>query len=790
MASSAATYTVTTLFYTGPGSIDQAIIDANANPGADQITFSVSGSISLSSDLTPLTDDSTSILGDTAPTGIELHGSGATAGLRLDGASYCVIQGMTIEALTVGIDMYNGAKHNQIGQPGPGGPGNDIRDNTIGVRLRAPGTDSNFVMNNEIHGNPGPGVVFRNGPRHNQIGGLLTADHQGNRIYNNQVGITMYGANPTPVEENYILGNKIGTDGSGTTPLGNDYDGIILWKEACLLNQIIGNIIVDNGRYGVWIDSSAHHNTLEGNFIGVDRTGLAPLGNANHGVCLAMTAPSNVVGPSNVISGNGGDGVYVQTPQSSGNQIFGNVIGLNLPGDSAIGNTGNGVRVQDGTMNTRIWENVISGNGLDGVEFSGNDPQYNTVRENKIGTDANGAYDIGNGYNGVHLDHTTSLDSVVANLISGNGGYGVAIESLEATDHHISGNYIGTDETGTYAIPNDLSGILLATSRNLIGGLAEGDGNLISGNTGWGIEMTCEAAGFFQRYNKVYGNVIGMSASGNALGNGLGGIVIGDEFVDNLVGDYPTVTGAKNVIMRNNGPGVRVGEFGASGTPIENKILTNRITLNSGEGIRLVFGGNDLIYPPIITNVTGTDVSGTTNLSGLPETLVQIFYGPDDEGANYVGEVLVPAGTANWSLSTSAIPLGAHVTATNTSIWPGRPSPQTSPFSEAYLYEDTGVEQGEGLPKVFELRRTGSNPVRDGARFSFAAPVPTRLSVEVFGMNGRLIRSLTQGEIPAGLNDIRWDGRDEAGRPSPSGIYFLRAEFGEGVITKRITVIR
>ena len=75
----------------------------------------------------------------------------------------------------------------------------------------------------------------------------------------------------------------------------------------------------------------------------------------------------------------------------------------------------------------------------------------------------------------------------------------------------MQGNRIGTDATGTAAIPNGLDGIFVNdVPNNVIGGTTAGAGNLISGNLSVGIQLFGAQA---------VGNVI----QGNATGPGRGG---------------------------------------------------------------------------------------------------------------------------------------------------------------------------------------------------------------------------------------------------------------------------
>ena len=134
--------------------------------------------------------------------------------------------------------------------------------------------------------------------------------------------------------------------------------------------------------------------------------------------------------------------------------------------------------------------NLISGNGEIGVNFSrnatyaGDGATANRVLGNYIGTDVTGTQALGNGQFGVHIGFG-AYDNVVGgaeagmrNVISGNAKAGVLIKNPGTTGNHVLGNYIGTDVTGTRAVPNAMDGVAIcfAASGNIVGGEAPGEG--------------------------------------------------------------------------------------------------------------------------------------------------------------------------------------------------------------------------------------------------------------------------------------------------------------------------
>jgi titin len=277
---------------------------------------------------------------------------------------------------------------------------------------------------------------------------------------------------------NIVSGNYIGTDASGTVDLGNWQCGVRVGDGAH--DNIIGgdtpaerNVISGSGGYnlmnGVYI-SGAAGNVVSGNYIGTDASGAVALGNGERGVYI-RSAQNNIIGGDtpgerNVISGNGFSGVEVGGG-AMGNTVSGNYIGTDASGTVALGNGyGNGVRLYSDAENNTVGgdtpgeRNVISGNDYSGVLLLGDsygDPRGNIVSGNYIGTDATGSAALGNDGNGVQIsedaqDNTIGPDNVIAYNI-----YGVSVYGSDTTGNTITQNSI-------YA--NDELGIVLANGAN------------------------------------------------------------------------------------------------------------------------------------------------------------------------------------------------------------------------------------------------------------------------------------------------------------------------------------
>ena len=100
-----------------------------------------------------------------------------------------------------------------------------------------------------------------------------------------------------------------------------------------------------------------------------------------------------------------------------------------------------------------------------------------------------------------------------------------------------------------------------------------------------------------------------------------------------------------------------------------------------------------------------------------------------------------------------------------------------------------GVSPG-GAPAALRLSPPSPNPVRAGAALRFALPAAGRVRLALFDITGARARTLLDGERPAGVHEIRYDGRGDDGRPLPAGVYFVRLDAGRASCTQRVVVVK
>jgi CSLREA domain-containing protein len=418
-----------------------------------------------------------------------------------------------------------------------------------------------------------------------------------------------------------------------TNPDGPEIEitGASLGTASCLSvnsdqNKIRGLVINRCPTHGIRIVTGGDANVISGNYIGTDATGSVDLG-------------------------NGSDGVHI----ANGSQD--NVIGGDTPGE----------------------RNVISGNDENGVYIYGSGTTSNTISGNYIGTDATGTVDLGNSWVGVFIgggseDNVIGGDTAAErNVISGNDQRGVYITHSGTTSNTISGNYIGTDATGTVDLGNSWNGVFIASGShgNVIGGDTAAERNVVSGNDWDGVLIS----GSGTTSNTISGNYIGTDASGvSDLGNSWDGVHISNGPQDNVIGgDTP---GEPNIIAFND-IGVRVDGATTTG----NTITQNSIHSNAALGVDLTSGGNTELTAPTIALADCLSLYfGTAPVNAT----VELFTGPDEEGKTYLTTVSADGG-GNWSLWDS-FTLDTYVTATATD-GAGNTSEFSTPVSAETCYQ-------------------------------------------------------------------------------------------------------
>jgi hypothetical protein len=98
-----------------------------------------------------------------------------------------------------------------------------------------------------------------------------------------------------------------------------------------------------------------------------------------------------------------------------------------------------------------------------------------------------------------------------------------------------------------------------------------------------------------------------------------------------------------------------------------------------------------------------------------------------------------------------------------------------------------------GTPRTYALGMARPNPFNPRTDFDFDVPGGAgawRTQVAIYDVTGRLVRMLVDDPLPAGRHRLSWDGRDQIGRTSASGLYFIRAAAPGFEATQKILLVK
>ncbi|MFH1279671.1 MAG: FG-GAP-like repeat-containing protein [Candidatus Eisenbacteria bacterium] len=124
-----------------------------------------------------------------------------------------------------------------------------------------------------------------------------------------------------------------------------------------------------------------------------------------------------------------------------------------------------------------------------------------------------------------------------------------------------------------------------------------------------------------------------------------------------------------------------------------------------------------------------------------------------------------------------------------TQIVTGLAAPGFHVIVEDELSTGVAVDE-ERAPDAFRMHPNTPNPFNPLTTIGFELPTQSRVRVAVYDVSGRRIALLADGVRPAGRFDVVWDGRDEAGRTVPSGVYFARMEAPDFSATHKMLLVR
>ena len=679
-------------------------------------------------------------------------------------------------------NIISGNSESGIAIMGSSSKNNTIQGNYIGTN--ASGSDSI----------PNSNGILLSGASNNIIGGSTVSER--NIISGNKLaGIAMAYSG---TRNNIVAGNYIGVDYQGTQILSN-YAGVFIKSNAN--SNIIGgstagkrNIISGNYEIGVAIET-ADSNIIIGNYIGPDVSGLNALKLSNdtliqaNGLLFNSNAKHNIAGgyspgERNVISGNRiyGHDIY---GNSSYNYTIGNYIGVDASGNVAMPNA-TGVCVDGGSNHNPFINNVFSGNKAYGIFIVTTGTGYNELKGNILGLNAAGTDTVPN-QSGLLLGGGTKYNIIGGtnnadrNIISGNRFDGILVSDTTTTNNEITGNYIGTDITGTLAKPNNIGiGIATMSSKNNV------KNNLISGNKYMGLILFENADS-----NTVSNNNIGVLSNGiDSAGNGTAGIAI-------VQGSSNNIIGPGNIIAYNDTTGIFIDDDNTLyNTFTQNSVYKNGLSQidifppgpnpndpgDPDNGPNLKMNYPDIFstgYSPTngLTFITGIMDYNYENPSGI---IVEVFCSYTDSAGTgkcmkYLGSTAVDS-TGNWVFFANNIEPGDSIATTATDIYGN-----TSEISPDF-FVITGIDEIITGNETIELY---PNPAREEFCIKTVIKKAENIKLSLYDINGFKLRDLILENASVGINNYCFSTEDLA-----SGLYFIISETGCSKIVSKLTIIR
>ncbi|MBD3402733.1 T9SS type A sorting domain-containing protein, partial [candidate division GN15 bacterium] len=101
--------------------------------------------------------------------------------------------------------------------------------------------------------------------------------------------------------------------------------------------------------------------------------------------------------------------------------------------------------------------------------------------------------------------------------------------------------------------------------------------------------------------------------------------------------------------------------------------------------------------------------------------------------------------------------------------------------------EDTPDEE---LPLGFELQQNYPNPFNPTTTIEFSLPSQSRVRLDVYNVLGQRVNTLVDKELSAGSYAVEWNGRNNAGTPVATGVYFYRLTTDEYTSSKKMLLLK
>jgi len=106
------------------------------------------------------------------------------------------------------------------------------------------------------------------------------------------------------------------------------------------------------------------------------------------------------------------------------------------------------------------------------------------------------------------------------------------------------------------------------------------------------------------------------------------------------------------------------------------------------------------------------------------------------------------------------------------------------------IINDTKYENASVRFMPFDVRQNYPNPFNPSTTIEFSLPRAGYTELKIYNLLGQLIASPVQQNLPTGDHRAEWDGKDQSGNPTPTGVYLYKITSGPYVSTKKMVLLK
>jgi hypothetical protein len=238
---------------------------------------------------------------------------------------------------------------------------------------------------------------------------------------------------------------------------------------------------------------------------------------------------------------------------------------------------------------------------------------------------------------------------------------------------------------------------------------------------------------------------------------------VGDRVIDHYF--YPDTNRILPLVLENLGPNLFMAY--AAG---EEPIVSHATGVDSIEAKNSFFVSITIDFPIVLTDSVALDTS-SFKLYFRPEYHADFFSVDlihDPASGYFLGEIPGAGQSGVVYYYVEALDeLGRRGT-----------SPRAAPMAvdSFFVRYPVEVQQQAATPNFFELKNNYPNPFNSQTRIEFYLPKKSPISLDIYDVRGRFVKSLMQGDMADGKHVVDWDGTNVTGIEAPSGIYYARLQ--------------